>query len=85
MVDLFRQADILPPRYICPDDIVRDMLKEQPSLDIYDAYTQAMALCEKTRMDDVRHGQPFAFETVFSNPDKLNFCVLPKPMDSILL
>ena len=73
VVDLFQQADILPSRYICPDDIVRDMLKDAPALNIYDAYIQAMALCEKTRMDDVRHGLPFSFETVLSNPDKLKF------------
>lgn len=73
VVDLFSQSGILPSRYVCPDNLVRDMLRKEPSINVYDAYMQAMSLCEKTRMDDVRHGQPFAFETVFSNPDKLKF------------
>lgn len=73
VIDRYQQAGILPSRYICPDNVVRDMLQEQPLLDIYKAYIEAMSICEKVRVDDILHGVPFSFESVFSNPEKLKF------------
>ena len=59
--------------YICPDNIVKSIMLEHTDMDEYAAYVRAMQIAERSRKEYVRHGQPFSFETVFSNPDKLKF------------
>jgi predicted ABC-type ATPase len=68
IINNFRNNGKCPKKYICPDLIV-----DKSEKDSVTAYINAMQLCEQLRYDAVINGESFSFETVLSNPDKLDF------------
>lgn len=57
-------------RYICPDNYYSEIFFDFPP---EEGYRRSMEAAENDRCVAVERGVPFAFETVFSRPDKLDF------------
>lgn len=75
--------------YICPDNYVRENLKKFPGVKISieqlrDLYTLAKKQAELDRLILLDNEITFAFETVFSNPDKLKFIELARSRGYII-
>lgn len=68
----------LPNLYICPDKMVKNFLyiKDEKL-----RYVQAMGACKKLRVNSVKQGKSFIFETVFSTKEKLKFLKTAKLED----
>ncbi|MDR0984462.1 MAG: zeta toxin family protein [Ruminococcus sp.] len=64
----FKNKKSIPDKYICPDLIVpKDKRNDK------NEYLKAMQTCEQERYDCIKHEISFCFETVFSNPEKIDF------------
>ena len=62
-----------PALYICPDLLVPADKKNDK-----DEYIKAMQKAEETRFNAIQNEESFAFETVLSNPEKLDFIKFAK-------
>lgn len=75
IVDILNEELNLP--FINPDMIAREYFSHVA--DEIERYTQyAMPLAEKLRKELVMHGKDFSFETVLSNPSKIDFLYTAK-------
>lgn len=73
IIEQYLSENICPSPYICPDEIVKRARKFGDYKSEYDLYIDAMKSAEDIRIQYVKHGESFTFETVFSNMEKLKF------------
>jgi len=73
VVNSYRKNKGFPRLFICPDLIVPSDKKSDKN-----EYIKAMQKAEEARFNAVQNGESFAFETVLSNPDKLDFIKFSK-------
>jgi predicted ABC-type ATPase len=68
IVNYLMKIDCINDEFICPDNIV-----DKTNPNVKKAYLEAMKYAEDKRNECVENGVSFSFETVLSNPEKLNF------------
>lgn len=66
--------------YICPDSYFRKMFPNPPEdeEEYIECYRKAMNSAEEDRREFINEGISFAFETVLSTPEKINFLLEAK-------
>lgn len=65
------QGIVIPPAYINPDDIARQLGQTLPELSQEERNREAFHQARQLRQEYREEGIPFAFETVFSHPSGL--------------
>ena len=65
--------------YLCPDSFFKSMFRHSSDLEIEkQSYIKAMSIAEMVRKSCVEEGIDFAFETVFSTYEKVEFLIESK-------
>lgn len=70
VIKYFMENHECPEEYICPDNLVPADKKEDA-----DAYLKAMILAEEKRLENLKCGKSFTFETVLSTKSKIDFLI----------